>query len=184
MKNTSPIALVGHLSGIGPLLKDEFDDAGFQTLCAGDIPSLIANQGPQLGGAVVGVDIDDIPKRRELTKRTKALGTDLHLLLPFLTDSAPILVIAYANDRIIASRLDELLATTLRKVHTEAELERACQITVNALDVTGSMDYRLAASRIVDFFERQDIPVSGELISAQQIQNQSLCSALASNFAI
>jgi len=174
------VALAGDLSdGIRPLLIEELGEHGIRAQARGAVPS-----GGRLLGAIVGLSVPSRAKRAEVRKQLKHLKSQLHELVPEMGPDARVLVVVSCADEPAAQRVDESLCLALRDIHSQAELEQAYELSLNAFDITGSTDLRLVTSRIVGYLERAEVPVTGEVATIQETRHQSLCAALAQRFVL
>lgn len=190
-KNVRPgdrpcIAVIGELGGIRSFLLGDLAEAGFVTSCQDvlDDEAMFDEPGrPRYVGAVMGVSIEGEPKRRVLQKQARQVQRQLEDLIARMAPNSPLLVVVSAPSAPVAMKVDRVFEDITRETLLRAELHGTPEFMMNVLDVSGLSDYRLAASRITDYVSRRDTPVTGELASADEIREQSICSALVSHYA-
>lgn len=135
-----------------------------------------------LTGVVLAVDAVAVQHRKEQKLVAQKLTEKLHTLLPMLAQPAQVLVLARGDDPRSQAKIDRMLATVIGRAHHEATTRYGMNLSINALDISGSVDASLIADRVVELFDTREQVSTGQVLEYEEIVDQTIRCALALRF--
>ncbi len=135
-----------------------------------------------LTGVVLAIDAVVLPHKKEQKVLAQALTDKLHGLLPLLAQPAQMLVLARGGEDSSGVKLDRMLTSVIGRISQEATTEYGVNLSINALDVTGTVDAALIAERVIELFDTREEIATGQVLDYDEIVGQSIRCALALRF--
>lgn len=162
---------------------DGLTQHGVDTVRATDVSACVDSlRKSQATGVVLSIDAAALSERSARKELASKLSGTLHRLLPLLAQPAQVLVLARGTDASHKARMDKEILSVITRVSRQATNEYGMNLSINAVDITGTVDTSLVARRATELFDAREEVTTGEVLDYSEITGQTIGCALALRF--
>ena len=177
------VLVLGDDGGTFEAIAAELAAHGVDTVRANEISACVESlRQNQATGVVLTIDAEGLSTRAARKQLASSLSETLHRLLPLLAQPAQVLVLARGTDASHKSRLDTEILSVITRVSRQATNEYGMNLSINAVDITGTVNTALVARRATELFDAREEVTTGEVLDYSEIEDQTIGCALALRF--
>lgn len=177
------ILVLGDEDATFEAIVDGLTQHGVDTVRAVEVSTCVDSlRESQATGVVLSIDAAALSERSARKELAMTLSGTLHRLLPLLAQPAQVLVLARGTDASHKARMDKEILSVITRVSRQATNEYGMNLSINAVDITGTVDTSLVARRATELFDAREEVTTGEVLDYSEITGQTIGCALALRF--